>query len=75
MRFDLNFFRVFSKNRYPGKLHRTLESPEKLALLSLLYSRGYEVKPSPDRKMIKLVTFDNSFPLLRHDGYHVFPPK
>ena len=33
-------------------------SPEKLALLSLLE----EVKPSPDRKIIKLLTFDNLFP-------------
>ena len=50
MKFDLKFFRVFSENRYPGKLHRTLESPEKLALLSLLK----EVKPSPDHNLIKL---------------------
>ena len=34
----------------------------KAALLSLLK----EVKPSTDRKMIKLLTFDNSFPPLRH---------
>ena len=43
-----------------------------------------EVKPSPYRKTIKLLTFDNLFPPLRHsrlnpwqndDGYHVFPPK
>ena len=33
-------------------------SPEKLALLSLLE----EVKPCPDRKIIKLLTFDNLFP-------------
>ena len=25
-----------------------------------------EIKPSPDRKMIKLLTFDNLFPPLRH---------
>ena len=37
-------------------------SPEKLALLSLLE----EVKPSPDRNMIKLQTFGNLFPRVRH---------
>ena len=37
-------------------------SPEKLALLSLVK----EVTPSPDRRMIKLLTFDNLFPPLRH---------
>ena len=37
-------------------------SAEKLVLLSLLQ----EVKPSPYRKMIKLLTFDNLFPPLRH---------
>ena len=36
-------------------------SPEKLVLLSLLK----EVKPSPDSKMIKLLTSDNLFPPLR----------
>ena len=55
IRFDLKFFRVFSEKRYPGKLHRTFDPPEKLALSSLLQ----EVKPYPDRKMIKLLTFDN----------------
>ena len=37
-------------------------SLEKLALLPLVK----EVAPSPDGKMIKLLTFDNLFPLLRH---------
>ena len=37
-------------------------SLEKLALLPLVK----EVTPSPDRKMIKLVTFDILFPSLRH---------
>ena len=44
------------ENRYPAKLHRTFDPLETLALLSLLK----EVKPSPDRKIIKLLTFDNS---------------
>ena len=61
VKFDLKFFRVFSENRYPGKLHRTLESPENLTLLSSLK----QVKPSPDHNLIKLVTFYNSFPPLR----------
>ena len=61
-RFNFNFIRAFSKNRHPGKLHCTLFSPEKLALLALLK----EVQPSPGRKMIKLRTFDNLFPPLRH---------
>ena len=36
--------------------------PGKLALLSL----SEEVKPSSDRNKITLLTFDNSFPSLRH---------
>ena len=44
-RYNWKFFRVFSKNRQPGKL---------LSLMSLL-SLLKEVKPSPDRKMIKLL--------------------
>ena len=48
-------FRVFSKNRYPGKLHWSLFffffSPEKLKRWFLLK----ESKPSPDRKMIQLL--------------------
>ena len=35
--------------------------PEKLALLSILK----EVEPSPNCKMLKLLTFDNLFPPLR----------
>ena len=51
MRFDLVFL-VFSKNRYPRMLHSPFYSPAMLALLSLLK----EVKPSTNRKMIKLLT-------------------
>ena len=113
-RFDLKFFRVFSKKRHSGNLLCTFDPAEKLALSSLLkkvkpflvprrlsfdenvrakeggkekslavhhqslVSRssllcekrsawgGGWVKPSPDRKMIKLLTFDNSFAPLRH---------
>ena len=50
-------------------------SLEKLALLPLVK----EVTPSPDRRMIKLLTFDliTCFRLVVEDddGYQVFPPK
>ena len=55
-------------------------SPEKLALLSLLK----KVETSPNYKIVKLITFDNLFPPLRHsrqksslngDGYLFFWPK
>ena len=55
-KFELQFFRVFLKNSL------YLFSRETLALLPLLE----EVKPSPDCKTIKLRTFDNLFPPLRH---------
>ena len=42
-----------------------LFSTEKLAPLSWLK----EVTRSPDRKMLKLVTFDNLFPPLRHSRH------
>ena len=44
------------------KLYCTFFSPETLALFSLLK----EGNPSPDRRMIKLLTFDNFFPPLRN---------
>ena len=63
MRFDKKFYCVFSKNNiHSRKLHSTFDSPEKLALLFLLK----EVKPSPNRKMIKLLTFNNLFLPLQH---------
>lgn len=61
-RFDLKFFRVqlvVSKNSHLSKLHCTFLS-ENLEVLSLLK----EVKPFPDRKKIKLLTFDNLLPSL-----------
>ena len=49
--FDWQFFRVMSKkNKHPGMPHCTFFSPEKLVLLPLLE----DVKPPPNRKMIKL---------------------
>ena len=58
-RFYLKFFCILSKNRHSPPLIASLYffSPRKLALLSL----SVEVKPSADRKMIKLLTFDNLF--------------
>ena len=61
-RFDLTFFRFFSKYRLPGKLNFTMVSQEQLALLSLVK----EVMRFPDRKMIKLLTFDILFLPAQH---------
>ena len=64
-RFNLKVLRVFSKKK---------DSPESLILpffttVVLFAVRLFilkEVKPSPDNKIIKLLTFDNLFPPLRH---------
>ena len=62
IRFHLKFFHVFSKSRLPAKK----------ALLYFFHQKSYHFycywrKLSPlDRKMIKLLTFDNLFPPLRH---------
>ena len=40
----------------------------KVSTVSLL-----EVKPSPGRKMIKLLTYDHLFPPLRHSGWDSYP--
>ena len=61
-RFDLKFFSRIVKKMDTPEIFIILFSPEKLALLSLLK----EVEPSPDCKMLKLLTFDNLFPPLRH---------
>ena len=61
-RFDLKFFRVLSKKIDTPEFFIVLFSAEKFALLSLLK----EVEPSPDCKMLKLLTFDKLFPPLRH---------
>ena len=61
-RFVLKFFCLFSKYRLPGKLHFTIVSQEKLALLSLVK----EVMRFPNRKMIKLLTIDILFSPARH---------
>ena len=61
-RFYLKFFAYCQKIDTPPDFFIVLFSPRKLALLSLLM----EVKPSANHKMIKLLTFDNLFPLLQH---------
>ena len=50
------------KFRQTRKLHCTFFFSRKVS--TVIYIE--EVKPSLDRKMIKLLTFDNSFPPLRH---------
>ena len=60
-RFDLKFFAYCQKIDSPEYFIFLFPS-EKLKMISLLK----EVKPSPDGKMVKLLTFDNFFPPLRH---------
>ena len=61
-RFNLKFFTRVLKRRHPGKLLFSLFSPKK----SVRLIKQKDVKPSPDSKMIKLLTFENLFPPLRH---------
>ena len=58
----LKVFFAYSQNMTSRKASFYHFSREKLALLSLVK----EVIPSADCKMIKLLTFDNLFPPLRH---------
>ena len=60
-RFNLKFLRVFSKKDTPESFI-LLFSPKKLVWLFIMK----EVKPSPDSKMIKLLTLDLLFPPLPH---------
>ena len=62
MRFDFKFFLRILKKKTPRIASFYHVSLEKLALLPLVK----EVTPTSDRKMIKLLTFDNFFPALRH---------
>ena len=55
-------FTRFRKKRRPESFISLFFSPKKLVRLFILK----EVKPSPDSKMIKQLTFDNLFPPLRH---------
>ena len=61
-RFNLKFLCVFSNKKTPGKPSFSFFSPKKLVRLFILR----EVKPSPDSKIIKLLTFHNLFLPLRH---------
>ena len=61
-RFNLKFLCVFKKKMTPRKASFYFFSPKKLVRLFILK----EVKPSPDSKMIKPLTFDNFFSPLRH---------
>ena len=61
-RFNFNFLRVFSKKKDILESFILLFSPKKLVRLFILK----EVKPSPDSRMVKLLTFDNLLPPLRH---------
>ena len=56
-RFNEKLFRVSSKNIHPGKLHCTLPFYQKRQHCYPAIMK--EVNPSLDRKMIKLLTFDN----------------
>ena len=49
-------------NRHPSKLYCIFFTRKVSTVIFLLK----EVKPSPERQMIKLITFDNLFLLLRH---------
>ena len=61
-RFNLKFLRMFSKKLPPDKAWFYFFSPNKLVRLFILR----EVKPSPDSKMIKLLTCDILLPPLQH---------
>ena len=61
---DIKFLScIFSKNRQLDKLYCTFLHIKKLEWLFLMK----EVKISPDRKVIKFLTFDNLFPPLLND--------
>ena len=62
-RFNFNFF-VYSPKIDTPESFIVVFSPEKSARLFLLK----EVKPSPDRKMVKLLTFENLSLPLRHSS-------
>ena len=60
-KFNLKFLLLFSK-KIPGKLHFTFFNQKKLVRLFILK----EVKPSPDGKIVKLLTFVKLVPPLQH---------
>ena len=62
MRFNFKFLRLCLK-KYTPESFILLFSPKQLVWLLFMLK---EVKLSSDSKMIKLLTFDNLFPSLRH---------
>ena len=61
-KFNLKFSLLFSKKKSPGKLHFTFFHQKKLVRLFILK----EVKPSPDGKIVKRLTFVKLVPPLQH---------
>ena len=62
-RFNLKVLHVLSKRDTPGSFILPFFSPKEIVRLFI----PKEVKPSPDSKMmLKLCTFDDLFPPLRH---------
>ena len=59
MRLNLKFLRACSQEKKK-------DFPERFILLLVRLFMLKEVKPSPDSKMITLLTFDNLFLPLRH---------
>ena len=59
---NLILLRVFSKKEIPESFISLFFHQKTLVRFLILK----EVKPSPDRKMIKLLAVDNLFPPLRH---------
>ena len=70
-KYILNFFNVSSYNINPGKIHCAFFPLKKLARVFLLK----EVKPSPDRKMMKPLSFENLFPPLRYSRLNSFKER
>ena len=60
----LKVFAPVLKNRHPGKLHFPFFFFHQKKLMRLFILK--EVKPSPDRQVKELLTFDKLFPPLRH---------
>ena len=63
VRFDSKFICVLSKYRLLRKLHFTIIFTGNVSTVTFILK---EVTPSPNRKMVKLQTFDILFPPLGH---------
>ena len=62
-RFDRKFYSRIVKKYTPRIASFYYFTPEKVNTVNFLLK---EAKPSPDRKIIKLLTFDDLLPSLRH---------